>query len=275
MSDVKWIKITTSMFDDEKIRLIESMPDKDAILIIWIKLLVQAGKTNASGYIYLNENIPYTDEMLSTLFNRPLSTVRLAIKTFEEFGMIEIDSKGIQVTNWCKHQNIEGLDKIRKQNRIRKQNQRDREKLLQLEDKNSHVTSRDSHATEEDIDKNKNREDIDKSREDIKPEENLPPQMNDENLKRISKAYKENGFGVLFPNAGESLLELSEKYTIEWVEMAMKKAGKLNKRSVGYVEGILKGWQVDGEPNMESKKEKYNGEHVPSYFKKFHYDYGD
>ena len=46
------------------------------------------------------------------------------------------------------------------------------------------MTSRDSHATDIDIDKNKNREDIDKSREDIKPEENLPPQMNDENLKR-------------------------------------------------------------------------------------------
>jgi hypothetical protein len=33
------------MFDDEKIKLIESMPDADSILIIWIKLLIQAGKT--------------------------------------------------------------------------------------------------------------------------------------------------------------------------------------------------------------------------------------
>lgn len=32
------------MFDDEKIRIIESMPDADTILICWIKLLSLAGK---------------------------------------------------------------------------------------------------------------------------------------------------------------------------------------------------------------------------------------
>jgi predicted phage replisome organizer len=103
-NDVKWIKITTNMFDDEKIKLIESMPDKDAILIIWIKLLVQAGRTNANGYIFLNEKIPYTEEMLATIFNRPINTVRLALKTFKEFNMIEMDEKGLLVTNWNKHQ---------------------------------------------------------------------------------------------------------------------------------------------------------------------------
>ena len=64
---VKWIKLSTTMFEDEKIRLIESMPEADTLLIIWIKLLAQAGKTNASGYIFLNENIPYTEDMLATL----------------------------------------------------------------------------------------------------------------------------------------------------------------------------------------------------------------
>lgn len=157
MSQVKWIKLSTSMFDDEKIKLIEQMPDADTILVIWVKLLSQAGKTNSSGYIFLSENIPYTDEMLSTIFNRPLSTIRLALKTFEQLGMIGIDDNSfISISNWEKHQNIEGLDKIREQNRLRKRKQREREKQLPSP---SHVTSRDSHATEEeleeDIDKNK------------------------------------------------------------------------------------------------------------------------
>src|SRR5699024_12309296 len=91
VSQVKWIKLTTDMFDDEKIKLIENMPESDTILIIWIKILAQAGKTNASGYIYLNENIPYTDEMLATIFNRPLSTVRLALQTLTQMNMIYID----------------------------------------------------------------------------------------------------------------------------------------------------------------------------------------
>jgi len=150
LAEVKWIKLSTSMFDDEKIRLIEQMPDADTILIIWIKLLAQAGKTNASGYIYLNENIPYTDEMLATILNRPISTIRLALKTFEQFGMIKIDEDDfISISNWEKHQNIEGMERIRLQNRERKRRQREKgNKQL----KNKSVTSRDSHATDIDID---------------------------------------------------------------------------------------------------------------------------
>jgi phage replisome organizer, putative, N-terminal region len=83
MAEVKWIKITTNMFDDEKIKLIDAMPERDTIHYIWIRLLVQAGKTNANGYIFLNENVPYTEEMLSTIFNRPLNSVRLALKNIE------------------------------------------------------------------------------------------------------------------------------------------------------------------------------------------------
>ena len=131
MPDVKWIKITTEMFDDEKIKLIESMPDKDSILIIWIKLLVQAGKCNATGYIFLNETLPYTDEMLSTIFNRPLNTVRLALTTFQKFGMIDIlDDGKISITNWEKHQNIEGMEKVKEQNRLRAQKYRKRLKIV-------------------------------------------------------------------------------------------------------------------------------------------------
>lgn len=162
MSDVKWIKLSTNMFDDEKIKLIEKMPDADTILVVWIKLLTQAGKTNASGYIYLNESIPYTDEMMATIFNRPIGTIRLALETFKSFGMIEIDEKSfITISNWEKHQNIEGLEKIREQNRIRKQKERERKKL-ESPKKDSHETVTQSHATEEELELDK---ELDKEKE--------------------------------------------------------------------------------------------------------------
>ncbi|WBW95275.1 phage replisome organizer N-terminal domain-containing protein [Oceanirhabdus sp. W0125-5] len=132
MSEIKWIKLTTTMFDDEKIKLIESMPEKDTILIIWIKLLVLAGKANNNGYIYLSENIPYTVEMLATVFNRPLNTVRLSLETLRTFGMIEVDEKQIiNISNWEKHQNIDGMKKIREQNRKRVAKHREKKKMLQ------------------------------------------------------------------------------------------------------------------------------------------------
>lgn len=155
MSNVKWIKLSTHMFEDEKIRLIEQMPEADTILIIWVKLLAQAGKTNASGYIYLNENIPYTDEMLATIFNRPLNIVRLALQTFKQFGMLEIsDDDFISIANWEKHQNVAGLDKIREQTRKRVAKHREKKQLP------CNVTVTRGNATEEelDIDKNKNKD---------------------------------------------------------------------------------------------------------------------
>lgn len=161
MADVKWIKISTGIFDNRKIRQIENMPDGDALVVIWLKLLILAGEVNDGGLVYFTKDIPFTDQLLSTQFNRPLPTVQLALRTFQQFGMIDIVDDLIMVSNWEKYQSIEGMEKIKEQNRIRKQRQRERERLM-LED--GHVTSRDSHATEED--KEKEREEEKKERED-------------------------------------------------------------------------------------------------------------
>jgi predicted phage replisome organizer len=145
----------TTMFDDEKIRLIESMPDRDTILVIWIKILTQAGKCNATGCLLLNENIPYTDEMLSTIFDRPLNTIRMALEVFKNFGMIELNANVIYVSNWEKHQNLEGMEKIRQQTKARVAKFREN-KQQRLNSGNcnafSNVTVTQCNATDIDID---------------------------------------------------------------------------------------------------------------------------
>ncbi len=113
MSEVKWIKLSTGMFDDEKIRFIETLPEADSILVIWLKLLVLAGKKNSRGEIFMSEDIPYTDELLSNIFHRKINTVRLALETFSRLRMIELEAdKTIVISNWNKHQNVDGLRKI-------------------------------------------------------------------------------------------------------------------------------------------------------------------
>lgn len=124
MGDVNWIKITTNMFEDEKIDYIESMPEADTILMIWVRILTMAGKSNMGGYLLLTEKIPYTDEMLANKFKRQLNTVKFALHTFARLEMVVFDEGGIRIANWDKHQNVQGLDKIREQNKIRKQRQR-------------------------------------------------------------------------------------------------------------------------------------------------------
>ena len=108
-SAIQWIKITTDIFDDEKMLLIDSMPDSDEIIIIWFKLLCFAGKQNNKGVFMMN-NIPYTTKMLSTIFRRDEETVIKALNVFEEFGLIQYINGAITITNWGKHQNLDKIE---------------------------------------------------------------------------------------------------------------------------------------------------------------------
>lgn len=155
MSEIKWIKLSVGMFDDEKIKLIEKMPDADTIIVIWVKLLALAGRSNMGGFIMLTESIAYTEDMLVAVIDRPLSTIRLAIATFKNFGMIEVSEDGaFYLLNWEKHQNIDGMEKIRLQNRVRKQEERKRKRLKSGVcdmSRDSHDDVTPSHATDIDI----------------------------------------------------------------------------------------------------------------------------
>jgi len=154
MAEVKWIKITTDVFDDEKILLIESMPSADSIITIWFKLLILAGKQNNNGVFMMSNKLPFTDEMLATIFRRDLNTVRLALKTFEEFGMIEVVDSVITIPNWNKHQTLDAYEKKKERDRLYQQNRRKKKKKKKSPDKSSDVAVSDKEEEkEEDRDK--------------------------------------------------------------------------------------------------------------------------
>lgn len=155
MADIKWIKITTDMFDNRKIKHLRKLPEGNNIVLIWVMLLTMAGRCNSGGLIFLTENIPYTPKMLADELDFEETTVQLALRALEEFNMIVTDQGFFTIAGWEEYQNIEGMDKIREQNRIRKQNQRERQRLALKE---GHVKSRDSHATEEDKEEDKDKE---------------------------------------------------------------------------------------------------------------------
>ncbi len=132
MADVKWIKITTEIFDDEKILIIESLPSADSIITIWFKLLILAGKQNNDGVFQMKNQMPYTDEMLATIFRRDLNTVRLALETFKKFGMVEIMDNVITIPNWNKHQTLDSYEKKKERDREYQKKRREQQKLLIL-----------------------------------------------------------------------------------------------------------------------------------------------
>jgi predicted phage replisome organizer len=136
MADVKWIKITTDIFDDEKMLLIESLPDAHAIIVVWFKLLCLAGKMNNSGVFMMNDKIAYTDKMLSTIFRMKESTVQLALQTFEQFGMIEMIDGVITIPNWGKHQNLDQLEEKKKYMKEYMRNYREKQKSISCKTNN-------------------------------------------------------------------------------------------------------------------------------------------
>ena len=272
MAEIKWIKISCDLFNDEAIRLIEQMPDGDAIIVIWLKLLITAGKINDNGFLYFRKEIPYTDEMLSTVFNRPLNTIRLALSTFERFGMIQIvTQQGIYITNWEKYQNIEGMEKVKAQTRERVKRFRENQKLLSC-NATSNVTVTDGNAIDKDIDK-----DIDKE---IKKEEKKEKKKNfvaksffqkliasDEEIKKY------NFLSDSFMRFLQYKTDIKKQFeTEDSVRSAFLKFVRLSNNNVEYAEALVentiaRGWQTiydlpkeDKNAFLENQTQKENQE---------------
>lgn len=183
MAEIKWIKITTDMFDNRKIKHLRRLPDGNNIVLIWVMLLTMAGRCNSSGMIFLTENIPYTPKMLADELDFEENTVQLALNALEQLNMIVTDNGFFSIAGWDEYQNIEGMDKIREQNRLRKQKQRAKAALLE----SGHVTSRDSHATDKEEDKEKEED----KKEDKKKKKKHKTYSDDPELNQAILAFME------------------------------------------------------------------------------------
>lgn len=221
MAEVKWIKIVTDIFDDEKMLLIEALPDADSIIVIWFKLLCLAGKQNNNGVFMLNDRIAYTNGMLATIFRRKEATVQLALKTFEELGMIEIVNDIITIPNWGKHQKLDQITKKTEYMREYMRNYRNKQKEIAC--KTNVNDSRKANVSCTDIDKDKDIDkDIDISPPIIPPTgecANVKPEDEHDNIAKEIIDYLNEQLGTRYTCKGETLKlirgRLSEGRTIE------------------------------------------------------------
>lgn len=140
MGEVKWIKLSVDIFDDEKIEAIGTLPDGNMIQLVWLKLLCLAGKCNEGGLLMVTRELPYTDEMLAKRFDMEIGQVQRALDIFQRAGMIDVIENIYMVSNWAKYQSTQSLEEYKKQNRERQQRFRDKKKQELLEDKERNVT---------------------------------------------------------------------------------------------------------------------------------------
>lgn len=249
------------MFDDEKIKLIEAMPDSDSIILIWVRLIILAGRTNNFGQIYITQDLPYSDEMLAQLFNKKLNVVRLALETLEKFKMIEIHDDVIEIINWGKYQNVDGLERAKRLSAERSARYRERKKLATSTNEDS-VTQSSRDVTP--LDKDRDKElDIDLSLSG-EPKQSI-------NVKIINE-FNSNNINInrWKPDDLKKIIEYVtlDNMDFELVAKAIEQTGWANRPSFAYLDkilsdklsnGIVTIQQWDDYEANRNKKQKSNG----------------
>ena len=229
MNGLKWIKICSDIFDDEKILMIESLPNADNIIVIWFKLLCLAGKSNNSGVFLMNDKIAYSDEMLAAIFRRDVKIVRMALKTFQDFAMVEIINDTVTIPNWSKYQTLDAYEKKKERDRIYQQNRRKKQKLLAEKSKKSSDKSLDPSVDVATLE-----EDIDKERDiDI-----------DINTKVFIEKWNSLGLNKLINIKNKRLKSLKARVKEYGIEKVMEAIDNINQSD--FLKGKNdRGWQID------------------------------
>lgn len=129
MPDVSWVTVKVDFCDNRKFILLEHEQPKhrDLAIAIWLKLLTMAARLN--GYVCYNEDIPYSKETLAVLLKRKPKQIEIALELLSKYNLIEVDEKFfIKIHGWDKHQNTEGIERIREATRERVRKCRERKK---------------------------------------------------------------------------------------------------------------------------------------------------
>lgn len=87
-----WLKLHHDFFNRDEIRIIESLPNGKDYIIFYLKLMLKS--INDNGKLLFKDTIPYTPEMLASITNTSIDTIRVAIDTFVKLGLISMLDNG-------------------------------------------------------------------------------------------------------------------------------------------------------------------------------------
>ena len=87
-----YLKLKENYFDDDSIVLLESMQDGVLYSNILLKLYLKSLKHG--GRLQLDEDIPYTAQMIATITRQQIGTVERALQIFLKLGLVEVLDSG-------------------------------------------------------------------------------------------------------------------------------------------------------------------------------------
>lgn len=251
MADVGWVRLSTRLFENRKIKYLLNQPKGAELVLLWVHLLCAAGTVNDGGMVYISQNVMYTPQSLAADFGVPKTIAGKALSLFQDLELIEVDSDGcIQILGWEKHQNVTGLEKIREQNRLRKQKQRQCDKSRTVDDD----MSRDSHVTECDKSRTVTQQRREEKNRIDKEDDSYRHHLlkgDDNNHTEIFSLWEKN-IMPLVPAIAEKLQALLQEVGEAAVEQGILAAVEHGARNFSYVQTVARNYvSGKGKPQKE------------------------
>lgn len=256
MADVGWVRLSTRLFENRKIKYLLNQPKGAELVLLWVHLLCAAGTVNDGGRVYISQNVMYTPQSLAADFGVPKTIADKALTLFQDLELIEVESDGcIQILGWEKHQNVTGLEKIREQNRLRKQKQRQCDKSRNVNED----VSRDSHVTECDKSRNVTQQRREEKNRKEKDDYHHPKRNDDDEEKTHTEIFAlwEKNMMPLTPIVGEKLQALLGEVGEAAVEQGILAAVEHGARNFAYVQTVARNY-VSGNSKKQNSSAGYS-----------------
>lgn len=256
MADVGWVRLSTRLFENRKIKYLLNQPKGAELVLLWVHLLCAAGTVNDGGRVYISQNVMYTPQSLAADFGVSKTIADKALTLFHDLELIEVESDGcIQILGWEKHQNVTGLEKIREQNRLRKQKQRQCDKSRNVDED----MSRDSHVTECDKSRNVTQQRREEKNRKEKDDYHHPKRNDDDEEKTHTEIFAlwEKNMMPLTPIVGEKLQALLGEVGEAAVEQGILAAVEHGARNFAYVQTVARNY-VSGNSKKQNAGAGYS-----------------
>lgn len=163
MADVKWIKLKVGMFDGMSFKKIKKAKIggesyRDKLTAVWFELMDFAAQCNHDGAFIDSREIPFYElSDIAIMIDRETDELELCMAFFINEGMVSIEDDIYMLSAWSAYQNTDRLAELREYNRLAKQKQRAKQKLLQ-DVKDKSMTSQSCQDTDIDKEEDKERE---------------------------------------------------------------------------------------------------------------------
>lgn len=216
-----------------------------------VMLIEQLGLEGYGAYWVLIEtlrdqpNYRYPTALIPALARRYNTSAEKVNTVIRKYGLFDVDEDTNEFYSPSLIRRMEPLDTKREQNRLA--GKLSAQKRMKINTRSTHVQhmlnagstsvqpEEKSRVEESRVEKNKE--------EESRVDDSATPSSN---VYGKLFALYENNIGLLTPIIVDKIKAAANDYPPDWIERAIEKATTLEKRSWGYVEGVLSGWKKDG-----------------------------